>query len=250
MNGDLNSGSQSRPRSDDPFGSTRWSVVLAAGEEGTAAREALETLCQSYWLPVYAYVRRRASNADDAQDLTQAFFAMLLERGTFGAADPTRGRFRAFLLTALRNFLANEHERAIALKRGGGRTVISLDAGMAERSLLRDAQRTSTPEQEFERRWALAMLDRVIERLSDEQAAAGRQAEFEALRLFLTGQAPDTKQTDVARQLGITQEAVRAAIYRLRKRYRALLRDEIAQMVSSAKEVDDELHRLFEALGS
>jgi RNA polymerase sigma-70 factor (ECF subfamily) len=128
--------------------------------------------------------------------------------------------------------------------------VISLDAGMAERSLLREAQRTLSPEQEFERRWALALLDRVIERLANEQAAAGRQAEFETLRLFLTGQAPDSTQADVARQLGITQEAVRAAIYRLRKRYRTLLRDEIAQTVSSAEEVDDELHRLFEALAS
>ena len=250
VNDDLNSDSQGRPRSNDPFGSTRWSLVLAAGQEGTAAREALQTLCQTYWLPVYGYVRRRSSSADDAQDLTQAFFAMLLEQRTFGAADPTRGRFRAFLLTALRNFLANEHERAAAVKRGGGRTVISLNAGAAEHFLARDAQRPSTPEQEFERRWALALLDRVIQRLSDEQTAAGRHAEFEALRLFLTGQDSETKQVDVARQLGMTEEAVRAAIYRLRKRYRALLRDEIAQTVSSADEVDDELHRLFEALGS
>jgi RNA polymerase sigma-70 factor (ECF subfamily) len=127
--------------------------------------------------------------------------------------------------------------------------VISLDAEGAE-PLLREAQRTSTPEQEFERRWAVAMLDRVIERLADEQAAAGRHADFEALRLFLTGQDPETKQADVARQLGMTAEAVRAAIYRLRKRYRELLRDEIAQTVSSADEVDDELRRLFEALGA
>ena len=159
MNDDLNSDSRSRPRSADPFGSPRWSVVLAAGEEGTAAREALESLCQTYWLP--GYVRRRAANADDAQDLTQAFFAMLLENRAFGAADSARGRFRAFLLTSLRNFLANEHERATALKRGGGKAVISLDAGAAEQYLVRDAQRTLTPEQEFERRWALALLDRV-----------------------------------------------------------------------------------------
>ncbi len=246
----VDSDSRSAPNCDDPFGSTHWSLVLAAGEEGTTAREALESLCTAYWLPVYAYVRRRAANADDAQDLTQAFFASLLELRAFAAADPARGRFRAFLLTTLRNFLANEHERAAALKRGGGRTVISLDAGIAERSLLSDAQRKSTPEQEFERRWALALLDRVIERLADEQAAAGRQAEFEALRLFLTGQDPDTRQADVAGQLGMTQEAVRAAIYRLRKRYRALLRNEIAQTVSSADEVDDELQRLFKALAS
>jgi RNA polymerase sigma-70 factor (ECF subfamily) len=250
VNDDLNSDSGSRRRSDDPFGSTRWSLVLAAGQEGTAALEALQTLCQTYWLPVYGYVRRRAANADDAQDLTQAFFAMLLEHRTFGAADPACGRFRAFLLTALRNFLANEHDRANAVKRGGGRPAISLDAGAAEQYLARDALRPSTPEQEFERRWALALLDRVIERLADEQTAAGRLTEFEALRLFLTGQAPETTQADVARQLGMTEEAVRAAIYRLRKRYRTLLRDEIAQTVSSAEEVDEELQRLFEALGS
>lgn len=234
----------------DPFGSTRWSLVLAAAEEGTTAREALEALCQTYWLPVYGYVRRRGATAVDAQDLTQAFFAMLLEHRTFAAADPTRGLFRAFLLTALRNFLTNEHARQTALKRGGGRTLISLDIRMAEESLLRDARRITTPEQEFDRRWALALLDRVIERLTTEQEAAGRETEFNALHLFLTGQDPETRQADVARQLDMTEEAVRAAIYRLRKRYKVLLRDEIAQTVSSAGEVDDELQRLFEALGS
>jgi len=242
----------SRPalHNQDPFGSTRWSLVLAAAAEGPQAREALETLCRAYWLPIYAYVRRRSLNADDALDLTQAFFVMLLENRVIGAADQARGRFRAFLLTALRNFLTNEHERATALKRGGGRAVISIDAGTAEQSLRRDPQRTSTPEQECERRWALALLELVIERLSAEQAAAGRQTEFEALRLFLTGQDAEIRQADVARQLGMTEEALRAAVYRLRKRYRTLLRDEVAQTVNSTDEVDDELRRLFEALGS
>ena len=224
--------------------------MLAAGRDGSVGRNALAELCHTYWFPVYGFIRRRTRNVEDAQDLTQSFFAAILERETITVADRTRGRFRAFLLTALKNFLTNNHERNTAQKRGGGQTEFSLDIDVAESRLQRDLRGQMTPEQEFERRWALALLDRVVSRLETEQAESGRQREFAELQLFLTGQNAETTQADVARQLNMTEEAVRAAVYRLRKRYRTLLRDEIAQTVDARSEVDDELQRLFEALGS
>jgi RNA polymerase sigma-70 factor (ECF subfamily) len=243
---DANLEDSAKPAGDDRFGSTRWSVVLAAGGEGTIARSALELLCRTYWLPAYEFVRRRTKNREDADDLTQAFFADLLDRKFATRADPLRGRFRAYLLTALKNFLANQHAAATAQKRGGQRAMASLEADVADHRHGKIG--ALTPEQEFERRWALALLNRVMSRLATEQAAGGRAAQFEALRLFLTGQQAETQQKDVAGQLGVSEEAVRSAIYRLRKRYRALLRDEIAQTVRSADEIDDELRQLFAAV--
>ncbi len=233
----------------DPFGSTRWSIVLAAGANGTAARAALETLCAAYWLPVYGYVRSRGNNTDDAHDLTQAFFANLLERNSLSAADPARGRFRAFLLTSLKNFLNNQRARNTAQKRGGGRIVASFDRTAAETRLAVGRGLTRTPEQEFERRWALALLESVLLRLKREQESAGRAREFSELRPFLTGEQTQNSQADVARTLQLTPEAIRAAIYRLRKRYRQLLQDEVAQTVTSPDEVGDELQRLVAAVG-
>jgi len=234
--------------SQDPFGSTRWSVVLAAGADGTAAHAALETLCAAYWLPVYGYVRSRERKPDDAADLTQAFFAELLERKAVAAADPARGRFRAFLLTSLKHFLINQHARDTAQKRGGGRPIMSLDRDVAEGFLAAARSPTRTPEQEFGRRWALALLEHVLLRLAQEQDAAGRAREFSVLRPFLTGEQLQTSQADVARLLQVTPEAVRAAIYRMRKRYRQLLREEVSQTVASPEDVDDELHRLVVAV--
>jgi RNA polymerase sigma-70 factor (ECF subfamily) len=241
---------KTEPRGDDPFGSTHWSVVLAAGQEGSAARSALEELCRAYWIPVYAYVRRRTSNPHDAEELTQGFFTDLLERNSIAAADPARGRFRAFLLTALKHYLANEHEKATAQKRGRGQPFFSLNGADAEPLLQRSADGFRTPEQEFERRWALALLDRVIDRLEREQVEAGRREQFETLRLFLTGQSAESSMAAVAPRLGLSPDAVRAAVTRLRKRYRALLREEIARTVSGPDDVDDELRRLSEAVGS
>lgn len=232
----------------DPFESTHWSVVLAAADDGSAASAALETLCRTYWVPVYAYVCRRATDSHQAHDLAQGFFAQLLERKSLAAADPSRGRFRAFLLTSLKNYLANAHARAHAAKRGGGVSILPLDQAAGERLAEFETQSPLTPEQEFERRWALALLERVLGRLEAEQSTTGRQREFRTLKLFLTGQNDDATQADAARRLGITEQAVRAAVYRLRKRYRGLLRDEIAQTVQSHDDIDAELQDLFAAL--
>jgi RNA polymerase sigma factor (sigma-70 family) len=232
----------------DPFGSTRWSTVLAAAGDGTDARSALERLCERYWPPVYGFVRSRMSNTDDAYDLTQEFFAQLLEKKTFTFADPTRGRFRAFLLTAVKNFLVTQHSRQTALKRGGGRTIATLDRDVAESRLPGLHATTRTPEQEFERSWALAILDHVLERLRVEQTAAGPAAEFSALLPILTGQSETTIQSTAAGALGKSPEAIRAAVYRLRKRYRALLRDEIAQTVGAAEDVAEELQHLVQVV--
>jgi len=233
----------------DPFGSTRWSIVLAAGADGTSARAALETLCVAYWLPVYGFVRSKVGNTHDAHDLTQAFFADVLERNTISAADPARGRFRAFLLTSLRHFLINQHARATTKKRGGGQKIESIDHDEVEMRLSAACSRTRTPEQEFERRWALALLDRVLQRLEQEQEMSGRSREFSALRPFLMGGQTRISQPEVARSLQLTPEAVRSAVYRLRKRYRQLLQDEVSQTVASPEDVDDELQRLIAAVG-
>lgn len=234
----------------DAFGSTRWSVVRAAGGDGPAARAALETLCRDYWLPVYGFVRRRVPNRDDALDLTQGFFADLLERRSVDAAERSRGRFRAFLLTALKNYLANARAKAAAGKRGGGRPLLSLDAQTADGRLGRQPVDAATPDRHFERLWAVAVLDRALGRLEAEQAAAGRAAAFRTLRPLLTGDDGAEGYAAPARELGLTEQAARAAVYRLRKRYRDLLRDEIARTVSSPDEIDEELRRLFTAFDS
>lgn len=234
--------------SSDPFGSTRWSLILAAAGEGTLAHAALESLCQTYWLPIYGYIRSRTECPEEAHDLTQGFFVDLLERESLSAADRNRGRFRSFLLTAVKNYLINQYTREAAQKRGGGRTFHSLDWDVAESRLSTTRSSTRTPEQEFERQWALAILDHVIVRIAEEQKASGREREFAALRPFLTGQQADVSQIVVAQSLKTTPDAIRAAVYRLRKRYRELLRDEVAQTVESAEEVDEELQRLIAAV--
>lgn len=236
-------------RHNDPFGSTRWSVVLAAGVNDGAGRSALETLCKTYWQPVRGFVWQRTSGDDVADDLTQEFFRQLLERKSISAADPARGRFRAFLLTALKNFLANEHERASAVKRGGGRVIQSLDAIDADGRPV-DVPDLSVPDREFDRQWALALLEKVLGRLEKEQKDAGRAAVFIELREFLTGQNGELTYADVAPRLKLTEEAARAAVSRLRKRYQAILREEISQTVATGDEVEDELRRLFAAVGS
>lgn len=238
-------------QSGDPFGSTHWSIVLAAGDERSIiARGALEQLCESYWYPVYAYVRRRSANADDAQDLTQGFFTHLLDKQTIAQADPGRGRFRAFLLTSVKNFLINEHEKAAAQKRGGDRRKLSMDFEAAESRYALEPSHNTTPERIFEQQWALTLLNRVLESLQQEYTAAGNADLFEHLKVFLTGQSSDVTHADVAAELGITEVASRAALSRLRKRYRELLTIEIAQTVSAADEVEEELQSLFVALGS
>jgi RNA polymerase sigma factor (sigma-70 family) len=237
------------PRRGARFETTQWSIVLAAGRGGGGgSRDALAALCESYSYPVYAYVRRCGHGADEAEDLTQAFFAALIEKRFLSAADPERGRFRSFLLAAVAHFLANERDREAALKRGGGRVVVSLDAGDAEWRYGREPSHEETPERVFERRWALTLLDRTLARLRAESERAGHGARFERLKGFLTGEGGGGY-AEAAAGLGLSEGAAKVAVHRLRRRYRELLRDEIARTLADPAAVDDELRELFAALG-
>ncbi|NOZ23274.1 MAG: sigma-70 family RNA polymerase sigma factor [Planctomycetes bacterium] len=232
------------------FATTRWSIVLAAGREGTPrAREALATLCQAYWYPLYAYVRRQGHNADEAQDLTQGFFAQFIEKNYFRALDPKKGKFRAYLLASMKHFLANEWDRAHAQKRGGRQVPISLDFEGAEGRYSREPAHDLTPERIFERRWALTLLDQVLARLRQDFLKSGKEERFERLKVFLTAGKKTVPYREVAAELGLSEGAVKVAIHRLRKRYRNHLRAEIAQTVSNPSEIDEEIRHLFSALG-
>jgi RNA polymerase sigma-70 factor (ECF subfamily) len=230
------------------FETTQWSIVLAAGRGASGdAREALAALCERYWYPVYAFVRGRGHGADEAEDLTQAFFAKLLEKRYVRDADPERGRFRSFLLAAVTHFLSNERDRETALKRGGGRAVVSLDAENAEGRYRLEPSHDMTPERVFRRRWALTLLERAVVRLREEAERAGQAERFERLKACLTGDA--VPHAEVAAALGMSEGAVKVAVHRLRRRYRELLRAEIADTVANPAAVDDELRELFAALG-
>jgi len=232
------------------FASTHWSIVLAAGERVNAeAEQALASLCQRYWFPLYAFARRRAATVHEAQDLTQAFFLRLLEKNALAAASPARGRFRSFLLASLKNFLANEWDRATSQKRGGERQPLSLDWESSESRLSLEPAHADTPEREFERRWALTLLENVVERLRNEFEVAGRSRHFEWLKESLTGGRAALDYPTIAAEFCMSEEAVRQAASRLRKRYRELLREEVAATVEKESEVDDEISRLFQALG-
>jgi RNA polymerase sigma-70 factor (ECF subfamily) len=231
------------------FATTRWSLVAAA-KDPTAphAREALADLCRLYWYPVYAYVRRRGRDHHAAQDLTQAFFARLLEKNDLAAADQTRGRFRSYLLTSCQHFLANAHDHEAAKKRGGGRTRVPLDFAGADGRYAREPVDESPPERAFDREWALGLLDRTLDGLRTEYAESGRAKLFDALKGCLAGGA-DVPYADLAGALGMTEGAVKVAIHRLRQRYRDRLRTVIADTVATPEEVDDEIRDLFAALG-
>jgi len=239
----------SEPPSGDPFHTTEWTVVLRAGRpDASAAAAALARLCERYWYPLYVYARRRTGNADDAQDLTQAFITRLLERNVVGTARRERGRFRAFLLTALKNFLANEYERDAARKRGGGLRRLSLDFDSGEARYSSEPHDGATPERLFERRWALSMLDAVMARLAAEHTAAGKSEAFEVLRGTLVGDRDAQPYAEIAERLGVTVEAARQAARRLRLRYRELLREAVGQTVDDPVEIDDEIRSLMAAL--
>ena len=229
------------------FAQTRWSMVLAAGGEGAQAGEALERLCATYWYPLYAFVRRQGKSAHDAQDLTQGFFARLLEKKDLAAVDRAKGKFRSFLLAAIQHYLANEWDRAHTQKRGGGVTLLSIDDAEAERRYHEEPAEQITAEQLFDRRWALTLLDQVLKRLGDEMQREGKAAQFDALKFCLTGECGAAYE-EIARRLGTTEGALKVAVHRLRDRYRALLRAEIAETVGSEAEVDEELRQLFSAL--
>ena len=231
------------------FELTRWSVVVAAGgDDSKVARQALEHLCHTYWYPLYAFVRREGHSAHDAQDLTQEFFARLLQKGWLQDVRREKGRFRAFLLASMRHFLANEWDRAHALKRGGGRSPISLDAPSAEERYALEPADPMTADRLYERRWALTLLEQVLARLKREFGAAGKETLFEELKPTLTG--GRVAYAEIAARLRAQETAVRVAAHRFRLRYRDLIRAEIAETVAGPGEVDAELARLFAALAS
>lgn len=234
----------------DIFATTHWTVVLAAGKKNSPeANRALEELCQTYWFPLYAYVRRRGHGKADAEDLTQAFFAKLLEKNFLAQLDADKGKFRAWLLVALKHFLANEWDKAQAQKRGGGAAHLSLDWQTADTKFQVAATNEPSPEKSFDREWALALLGKVIQRLQAECAAEGKARLFEQLKMFLTAGKGDSAQRDVAAALGMEEGAVRVAVHRLRKRYRQLLRDEIANTLDDPAMVEEEMRALFGAFG-
>ena len=231
------------------FVTTHWSVVLAATRSDTTrAQAALARLYQAYWYPLYAYVRRRGYEAHDAQDLTQEFFTRLLEQNWLAQADRERGRFRTFLLAALSHFLANEWDKARAKKRGGAVQIVPLQLDSAKTRYGQEPADPVTPEQCFERRWALALLDEVLNRLREEHMAAGTAEMFDALKPCLVGDRQAQPYAALAAQLGMTEGAVKVAVHRLRQRYRQLLRKEIANTVATPEEVNDEMHHLFAVL--
>jgi RNA polymerase sigma factor (sigma-70 family) len=230
------------------FATTHWSVVLAARDGSTTADEALEKLCRTYWRPLYGFARRRGYGPDEAQDLTQGFFALLLERKDFDAVRREKGRLRSYLLVSFKHFIANEHQRAAALKRGEGQALISLEElRTGERSYWEPAD-TSSADRIFERRWALALLEQVLARLKAEYLAAGRDVLFERLRELLADEPDRFSQAEIAGGLGMTENAVKQAFHRLRQRYRLLLREEVAHTVAAPGDVEDELRHLIAVL--
>lgn len=232
----------------DIFATTRWTVVLSAGQKSSPqAQRALEELCGAYWFPLYAYVRRRGHAKEDAEDLTQAFFAKFLEKNYLADLSAERGKFRAFLLASLKHFLANEWDKTQRQKRGGHATHFSLDGTAADTQFQIADPAASSPDKAFDREWALALLSQVIERLGAETEAHGRAAEFEQFKIFLTAGKGAQPYAEAAKKLGLEEGAVRVAVHRLRKRYRQLLRDEIAQTLIDPAQVDEEMQTLFGA---
>ena len=223
--------------------------MLAAGSDNSSqARAALATLCETYWYPLYAYVRRRGANADDARDLTQGFIAALIERRDFASLRQERGRFRAFLLASLRHFLANDATRRGAQKRGGGAALVPLVFDAAEDRYRGEPVESATPETLYERRWALTVIERVLAHLREGWAEAGKAAEFDALKACLLGQAPPGGYAEIARRLDSTEGAVKVSVHRLRRRFQAQLKRDIAETVADSADVDDEIRYLLRAL--
>ncbi len=232
----------------DVFATTHWSVVVAAGQRHTPqSDQALEELCRTYWFPLYAYVRRHGHSKEDAEDLTQTFFVRFLAKNYLEGLSAERGRFRAFLLASLKHFLANEWDKSQRQKRGGGVTLLSLDWQMADSQFQIAGTAEPSPEQAFDREWALALLACVIERLRVECTADNNDRLFAVLNPFLTVGKSAIPYPEAAAKLGISEGAVRTAVHRLRRRYREVLRDEIAQTLSDPANVAEEMQALFRA---
>jgi DNA-directed RNA polymerase specialized sigma24 family protein len=231
------------------FATTRWGLIALARDGARAeAREALAELCRSYWYPIYAYIRRSGHAADPAADLTQEFFAAWLEWDLLGSVAPSKGRFRSFLLAACKNFLANRRQRERALKRGGGRSLVSIDRRDAEGRYLREPSHDITAERIFERRWALTLIEVVLGRLDGEMERAGKKPLFDRIAPALLGAGGSVPNARIASELGMTEGAVKVAAHRLRARYRELLVEEVASTVEGLEEVEEEIRDLFEAV--
>lgn len=228
------------------FSTTQWSQVLAARDgSDTQARKALADLCETYWYPLYVYVRRQGYDPGEAEDLTQAYFAALLEKEYLQNVDASKGRFRSFLLASLRHFLSHEWQKARTIKRGGSTTTVSLDREAAEARYALEPADEITLERIFERRWALTVLERTLDQLADQATKTGIGDRFETLKQFLTGSRPQMSYRQVASDLETTEEAVKGAVHRLRKAFGGLLRDEIAATVVHPEEIDDEVRHLL-----
>ena len=243
--------SDNAPPAHGQFTTTHWSVVLAAGTgRAPGAQDALERLCRAYWYPLYAFVRRLGHPHANAQDLTQGFFAYLLERDLVARADRRAGRFRSFLLGSLKHFLAHEHERATALKRGGGQPVISLDQFDPEERYALEPPDAATPETIFDQRWALQQIQNALSRLRAEYASAGRGPLFDLLKDYVWGDKNALGLAEIAGRLDLTEEAVKKSVQRLRQRFRDSLRAEVAQTVATPDQIDEELRHLRAALSA
>jgi len=232
----------------DSFEATHWSVVLAAGHrQGPQSQAALAELCRTYWYPLYVFVRRQGTDPEDAQDLVQGFFAKLIEKNFLAAAEPEKGRFRSFLLLALKRYMTNEWDYAHRTKRGGGMEIVSLDGQDTELRYKAEAVGGISPGKAFERQWALTLLQQVLDRLSAEFSVAGKMTLFEELKVFLSGEKGGTY-AEIGERLDIPETTIKVTVHRLRVRYRELLRLEIAKTVTSPEAIEDEIRDLFAAL--
>ena len=240
---------RSTPQGQGRFATTHWSVVRAAGRPNSVHyRQALEILCQTYWFPLYAYLRRHGNNSNRAEEYTQAFFTHLLEKDSVRFADPDRGKFRSFLLASLKHFLSDHHDHDRAMKRGGGRQILSLDFENAEMQYTLEPADRLNADKLFERSWAMTVLERAMVRLEGEAATEKKKELFEHLKVYLTAKKDAVPYNEVGEKLGMSEGTVRVAVHRLRKQYRQALRDEIAQTVSTEEEIDQEIRDLFTAL--
>jgi RNA polymerase sigma factor (sigma-70 family) len=233
------------------FATTHWSVILTAVRDGEPqAAEALERLCRSYWYPLYAYVRKTGRTVEDSQDLTQDFFARLFEKQYLELATPERGRFRTFLLSSMKNFLANDWNRARRQKRGGQAVFLSIDADAGENLYAAEPVETADPEKLYEKRWAGTLLDLTLSRLREDYIASGRGQLFDELKVYVWGERSDASYSEVAAHLQLSEGAVKVAVHRLRQRFRDLLRAEIANTVADVREVDEELRHLIAVIAT
>lgn len=230
------------------FATTHWTVVLQAQGDSPAADDALEKLCRTYWRPIYSFLRRQGIAPEEAEDVTQGFFALLLERRDLSAVRKEKGRLRSYLLASLKHFLTNERNRAMAIKRGQGQRLISLDQLHQGEGAGFEPADTATADQIYERRWAMTVLDQVLARLEEEHRAAGKMQLFEQLQKSFTDEPDRSSQVNIAHDLGMTENAVYQAFHRFRQRYRELLREEVAHTVAVALDIEDELRHLIAVL--